>query len=94
MKQIILQPILSEKSLAGIELGKFIFVVDDSANKHQVAQALKEIYNVDATKVNMIKVQPENKLVRGRFKAHAKGFKKAIVTLKKGQKIEGFEFKD
>ena len=94
MKQIILRPILSEKSLAGAEIGKYIFVVADDANKPEVALAMKEIYKVDAIKVNMIKVQPEDKLVRGRIKSHAKGFKKAIVTLKKGQKIEGFEFKD
>ena len=94
MKQIILQPILSEKSLMGTELGKYIFVVSSDANKHQVAEEMKAIYNVDATKVNMITVQPEDKMVRGRYKAHAKGFKKAIVTVKKGQKIDGFEFKD
>jgi len=94
MKQIILQPILSEKSLAGTELGKYVFVVANDANKHQVAESMKSIYNVDVIKVNMITVQPEDKMVRGRYKAHAKGFKKAIVTLKKDQKIEGFEFKD
>ena len=94
MKQIILQPILSEKSIAGTENDKFIFVVADNANKHEVAQAIKSIYNVDAIKVNIINVQPENKLVKGRFQSHSKGIKKAVITLKKGQKIEGFEFKD
>jgi large subunit ribosomal protein L23 len=94
MKQIILQPILSEKSLAGAELSKYTFVVANNANKPEVVLALKAIYKVDVTKVNMITVQPEDKLVRGKTKAHAKGFKKAVVTLKKGQKIEGFEFKN
>lgn len=94
MKQIILQPILSEKSLSGTEIGKYVFVVATDANKHQVTESMKSIYKVDVIKVNMITVQPEDKMVKGRYKAHAKGFKKAIVTLKKGQKIEGFEFKD
>lgn len=94
MKQIILKPILSEKSFAATEAGKFTFVIADDANKHEVAEVLKEIYKVDVQKVNIINVVPEDKLVRGRFQSHKKGFKKAIVTLKKGQKIEGFEFKD
>ena len=94
MKQIILQPILSEKSLAGAENNKYIFVVDDTANKHEVAESITNIYKVEVTKVNIVTVQAYNRLVRGRNRAHSKKFKKAIVTLKKGQKIEGFEFKD
>lgn len=94
MKQVILQPVLSEKSLAGAELGKYIFVVATDVNKHQIAQSIKDIYKVDVIKVNVISVQPEDKMVRGRYMAHTPGHKKAVVTLKKGQKIEGFEFKD
>ena len=94
MKQIILQPILSEKSLAGAELNKFVFQVAPEVNKHQIAQAIKDIYKVDVIKVNIITVQPITKLVRGRNLARIGGMKKAVVTLKKGQKIEGFEFKD
>ena len=88
------QPILSEKSLAGTENRKYVFKVDDDANKHQVAQSIKDIYKVDVEKVNMINVQAYDRMSRGRFKAHSKGFKKAVVTLAKSQKIEGFEFKD
>ena len=94
MKQIILQPILSEKSLQGGEKAKFTFLVADNANKPEVAQAIKSIFKVDAIKVNIINIPAEDKIVRGRAKAHKKGFKKAVVTLKKGQKIEGFEFKE
>jgi len=94
MKQIILKPILSEKSLMGAEAAKFTFLVADNANKAEVAQAIKEIFNVDAIKVNIVNIPAYNRLVRGRTQAHSKAYKKAIVTLKKGQKIEGFEFKD
>lgn len=94
MKQIILKPILSEKSLMGSEQQKFTFLVADSANKPEVAQAVKAIFGVDAIKVNIIHVPADDRLVRGRFSAHSKAYKKAVVTLKKGQKIEGFEFKD
>ncbi len=94
MKQIILQPVLSEKSLAGTENNKYIFVVADSANKHEVTSALEAMYKIEVTKVNMLNTQPYNRMVRGRNMAHSKGVKKAIVTIKKGQKIEGFEFKD
>lgn len=94
MKQIILKPILSEKSLMGADAAKFTFLVHDDANKPEVAQAVKAIFNVDAIKVNIINIPADDRIVRGRHKAHSKAYKKAVVTLKKGQKIEGFEFKD
>lgn len=94
MKNILLQPILSEKSLAGADAGKYVFKVASDSNKHQVAEAIEGMYKVEVTKVNIINIQPLDRLVRGRVKAHRAGFKKAIITLKKGQKLEGFEFKD
>lgn len=94
MKQIILKPILSEKSLLGGDLAKFTFLVHDDANKPEIAQAVKEIFKVDPIKVNIVNIPADDRMVKGRFKAHSKAYKKAVVTLKKGQKIEGFEFKD
>lgn len=93
MKEIILKPILSEKSLAGATAGKYVFVVAKSSNKHLIAEALKKIYKVDVEKVNIINLHSETKIRRG-HRSQTQGYKKAIVTLKKGQKIEGFEFKE
>jgi large subunit ribosomal protein L23 len=92
-QEILLKPILSEKSLNGVASRKYIFVVAGSANKPMVAEALKKIYKVDTQKINIINTQPEEKMRRGHI-AKIKAFKKAIVTLKPGQKIEGFEFKE
>lgn len=91
MKEIILRPILSEKSLMGAEAGKYVFVVAKSANKHTISETLKNVYKVDTIKVNIMNSQPETKIRRG-HKTQVRSIKKAIVTLKKGQKIEGFEF--
>ncbi len=91
MREIILKPILSEKSLGSTAQGKYVFKVNPAANKPMVAEALKNIYKVDAIKINIVNLHPEVKLRRG-HQSKIKGFKKAIVSLKKGQKIDGFEF--
>jgi len=93
MQEVILKPILSEKSLIGTTAAKYVFKVAKRANKPLIALALKRIYKVDALKINIINLHPENSLKRGHL-SQTKGFKKAVVTLKKGQKIEGFEFKE
>jgi large subunit ribosomal protein L23 len=93
MQDIILKPILSEKSLLGTTVAKYAFKVHKSANKPMIAKALKEIFKVEAVKINIINLHGESKSRRGRM-SKDKDVKKAVVTLKKGQKIEGFEFKD
>ncbi|KKQ74606.1 MAG: 50S ribosomal protein L23 [Berkelbacteria bacterium GW2011_GWB1_38_5] len=91
--QILIKPLISEKSMTGNTVGKYVFVVDIKANKVQVAEEIMNIYKVDVTKVNIIKVKPTSKLVKGKFAAKIKSYKKAVITLKKGQKIPGFEEK-
>lgn len=92
MKSII-TPVITEKSIARISDGKYVFKIRSFANKPEVAKVIKEIYKVDVIKVNIIKTHNEEILVRGRNKAVKKGYKKAIITIKKGQKIPGFEEK-
>jgi len=92
--RVIYKPIISEKSMNETATGKYIFKVAPKANKQQIAKAIEEMYKVAVLKVNSIKVKPEERLVRGRFKSKTKLWKKAIVTIKKGQKIEGFEIKE
>jgi len=92
--RIILKPVISEKSINDTVAGKYIFKVDPKANKHEIAKAIKDLYKVDILKVNTLKIKPEEKLIRGRFKSSSRLWKKAVVTIKKGQKIEGFEIKE
>lgn len=92
--KILIRPMITEKAMAMAAGSKYVFEVATSANKHQVSQSIKEIYKVDVVKVNAIRIKSEEKLIRGRYKATIKAKKKVIVTLKKGQKIEGFEVKE
>ena len=91
---ILLKPLVSEKTMIGASENKYSFRVAPNANKHQIALAVKEMFKVDVIKVNIIKTKSIIKLVRGRTKGTDRGLKKAIVTIKKGQKIEGFEIKE
>lgn len=92
--KVLIRPIITEKTMAGAAESKFVFEVMPNVNKHQITETIEEIYKVEVIKVNIIKYKNEEKLVRGRIKSTIKGVKKAIVTLKKGQKIEGFEVKE
>lgn len=73
----------SNISLKRFKSPKYVFVVDDEANKIQIAKALEEIYKnekIKVTAVNTVTVKPKQRRVRGRL-GYKKGFKKAIVTL-------------
>ncbi len=93
MIQILISPMITEKTMSKVADGVYTFKVNQKANKIQIAQAIKDLYKVKVEKVNVVKVKSEEKLVRGKYQAKLKGFKKAIVRIKKGQKIPGFEEK-
>ena len=88
--QIILAPVLSEKSYAGTPEGKYTFRVHQDAHKTQVRQAVEELFDVKVQKVNIVKVQAKPKR-RGMFQGSRPGWKKAIVQLAEGETIEIFE---
>jgi large subunit ribosomal protein L23 len=88
--QIVLAPIVSEKSYAGTADGKYTFRVHSDAHRTQVRQAVEALFEVNVLKVNIVKVQPKPKR-RGLIKGTKPGWKKAIVQLKPGQTIEFFE---
>ena len=88
--QILISPIITEKSLEKTEKGYYTFMVAPKANKATIAKAVKDLYGVDVIAVNVMRIKGEEKLIRGRFKTKTKDYKKAILTLKKGQKIAGF----
>ena len=83
----ILSPVLTEKSTNLSEQNKIIFKVPKNANKKNLKINIEKIFKVNVTKINIINKQNRTKLTRGR-KVKVSGFKKAIITLKKGQTID------
>ena len=83
----ILFPMVTEKSTNLSEQNKIIFKVPSSANKKNLKNNIEKIFKVNVTKINIINKPGRIKLTRGR-KVKISGFKKAIITLKKGQSID------
>ena len=88
--KIIVKPLITEKASDLNSLSKYVFVVNIKANKIEVAKAVETIYGIKPIAVNIIKMKGKT-LSRGKIKGQRKDFKKAIVTLKKGDKIEIYE---
>ena len=83
----ILSPVVTEKSTNLSELNKIVFKVPDGANKKNLKKNIEKIFKVNVTKINIINKQNRTKLTRGRI-VKVSGYKKAIITLKKGQSID------
>ena len=83
----IISPIVTEKSTNLSDQNKIIFKVPTSANKKNIKNSIEKIFKVNVTKVNVINKKNRIKLVRGK-KVKVKGYKKALITLKKGQNID------
>ncbi|MDC7244849.1 MAG: 50S ribosomal protein L23 [Sphaerochaetaceae bacterium] len=94
--QVIIQPVLTEKSNIARELEekKYTFKVAKDANKFQIAKAVKELFDVTPVKVNVVSVKGKPKYTRGKsgYIAGTTGdWKKAIITLAKGDVIQAVE---
>ena len=89
-RQILIAPVVSEKSYSLIADNKYCFKVHASAHRTQVRQAVEELFEVKVASVNMAKVPAKPKR-RGMHSGHRPGWKKAIVTLQEGEKIDIFE---
>ncbi len=87
---IIIQPVISEKSTEMIEHNKYVFKVPVTANKLVVSQAIKEIFGVKPKKINLMMVRGKTKKLKNKA-GKKSAWKKAIVTLRAGDKIEIFE---
>ena len=83
----ILNPLITEKSTKLSEMNKVIFKVNSSADKKTVKKSIEKIFKVNVVKINIINKQSRIKIARGK-KATVRGYKKAIITLKKGQNID------
>ena len=88
--EVLLAPVVSEKSYSLIGDGKYVFRVHPDAHKTQVRQAVEELFGVKVEGVNVLKVKAKPKR-RGMIKGTKPGWKKAIVQLREGDTIEIFE---
>jgi large subunit ribosomal protein L23 len=89
-RNVIISPVVSEKSYALIGEGKYTFRVNDRAHKTQIAHAIEEIFEVKVAAVRTAKVRPKPKR-RGLSQGRTRGWKKAVVQLAAGERIELFE---
>jgi large subunit ribosomal protein L23 len=92
--QVVLQPVISEKSMDETRRGKYTFRVHVDANKFQVKSAVEELFKVHVTEVNVLTTKAKEKSLnrrRGRQRGWTSPWKKAIVSIASGEKIEFFE---
>jgi large subunit ribosomal protein L23 len=83
----IISPRLTEKATSLSEQNKVVFQVRKDVKKKMIKKSVEKIFKENVTKINTINIKGKSKMVRGR-KAYKSGYKKAIVTLKKGQSID------
>ena len=85
--ETIISPKVTEKSTSLSEFNKVVFKVNKNASKENIKKSIEKIFKVNVIKINTINMRGKSKIVRNR-KAFKPGYKKAIVTLKKGQSID------
>ena len=89
-RQVLIAPVVSEKSYSLIGENKYSFRVHDKAHKTQIRQAVEELFEVKVASVHIVHVRPKPKR-RGLQKGRKPGWKKAVVELREGDRIEIFE---
>ena len=90
-QDIVIRPIITEKSMSGIAAKKYTFEVAKNATKIDIARAVEELFGVKVTKVNTLHVRGHLRR-QGRFQGYTSSWKKAVVTLSEDSKaIEFFE---
>ena len=83
----IVSPNVTEKSTSLSEYNKVVFKVSKNANKKSIKKSIEKIFKVNVVKINTVNIREKVKMVRNK-KAYKSGYKKAIITLKKGQSID------
>jgi large subunit ribosomal protein L23 len=83
----IISPVITEKSTKLTEINKVVFKVNSLADKKSIKKSIEKIFKVNVIKVNIINKQRRIKITRGK-KVKVQGYRKAIITLKKGQNID------
>jgi large subunit ribosomal protein L23 len=90
IEEIIIEPVLTEKTNKMRDAGKYVFKVDPRANKHQIMTAVKNLFTVHPVSCNVVNVSGKPKKSRHRA-GYTSSWKKAVVTVAKGEKIAVFE---
>ena len=85
--KILREPCISEKATQLSDQNKYTFKVYPNANKTQIAKAIASLYGVKVKSVNVINIKPKKRILRG-VEGAKTGYKKAIITLEKGEQIE------
>ena len=88
--EVLRRPLITEKNTALLAQNKYVFEVAGEANKHQIGQAVETAFKVKVTAVNVMTVPGKTRRI-GRRQVLTPSWKKAVVTLKPGDKIELFE---
>ena len=83
----VIHPVITEKATSLSENNKVVFKVRDDASKKTIKKNIEKIFKVSVIKVNTITKKSKSKIIRGKI-GYKKGYKKALVTLKKGQSID------
>ena len=83
----IVSPVITEKATTLSEFNKMVFRVHKGASKNSIKKSIEKIFKVNVIKINTINLKGKTKLVKGK-KSRRSGYKKAIVTLKKGQSVD------
>ncbi len=86
-REVIRRPILTEKSMRGSQIGKYTFEVAPGATKPQIKEAVQRLFRVTVVKVNTLRI-PGRTRRRGQHYVRIPGYRKAVVTLAPGQKID------
>ncbi len=89
-RQVVIRPVVSEKTFALIEEGRYTFEVDKRSTKPEIARAVEEIFGVTVRKVNTMNMKGKPRRVRWR-KGTTRDWKKAVVTLAEGDSIDFFD---
>lgn len=88
--RVLVKPVVTEKATNLVSDNKYAFIVHKDANKISIAKTVKDVYGVEAIKVNIINMEGK-RVSRGRIQGKRSDFKKALVTLKKGDSISLYE---
>lgn len=91
LADVIKKPLVSEKSMGAVEDGRYTFIVDRTASKHQIKKAVETIFSVNVIGVRTATLKKKRKRLPSRKMVRPAPVKKAIVELKKGEKLDIYE---
>ena len=91
LADVIKKPLVSEKSMGAVEDGRYTFIVDRAASKNQIKKAVETIFSVNVIRVRTAILKRKRKRLPNRRMVQPASIKKAIVELKKGEKLDIYE---